>query len=759
MAMDTGRVASQTLEFGAWFDLVIGGAFNQQVAGVTSEAENAGTKFAETLNMGQMEMVTRIKATENTMKDCLAKMVDMQAEIKMYQKEKEEKDEERDSKKEKKKIKSGDIKEASCHTPSQWEGRGDRATFREFADDVKNWADALTIHGVKLIEAAETRQSEITETTVQELCEIDDGDEAKEFLKDFDTRLYRMLKKHVGGEAAKFVKNPTRSGMKAWKSVTGQYDPQDAAGKTAAYATVSQPGKRAKDPIEARQLIKEWQMHVDDYERRYGRIECQQKISVTMGLLPANAVDGTFRARTWPNFEAMMLEITPWLEYRTTEEVTKSMKTKKSEEAPVDMDISSLNTLQAKMKEDIIAALGGKGGKPWGGKGGKGGKPWTDYGAKANGYQPKGEQEGVKGDKGKGKGCKGGFQGECYKCGEYGHSQRYCKKNGRGGLNSCEEEGEAEEHEQEGQEEKEDEEEGWGYMMMMEEEKPEEEWRPWNKTFKNQGKGWDPTPSENGEKVDQGRVDAQGGRSIGQSVRQPGKVGEVRSILASGNLDLPDPCGCKGPGAAKVGNPPAEEPNRVAKPLEKKGSRTKRTWERLEEWKFKRPQGKEEGEYINTLSDTKPEESEREVIFAFSDKGDKDGDSEWVKIEAYVDSAAVANVMKGNVIPGIKMVESEGSKKGQNWWSASNHPIKNEGQKLIPFKTTCGKKRRIMFQIANVSKSLVSVDALNETGHDVVLNKKNPRIICPNGEEIKLRRKNKVFVLDMFVRVSPFAGR
>ena len=115
--------------------------------------------------------------------------------------------------------------------------------------------------------------------------------------------------------------------------------------------------------------------------------------------------------------------------------------------------------------------------------------------------------------------------------------------------------------------------------------------------------------------------------------------------------------------------------------------------------------------------------------------------------------------MKGNVIPGIKMVESEGSKKGQNWWSASNHPIKNEGQKLIPFKTTCGKKRRIMFQIANVSKSLISVDALNETGHDVVLNKKNPRIICPNGEEIKLRRKNKVFVLDMFVRVSPFAGR
>ena len=46
-------------------------------------------------------------------------------------------------------------------------------------------------------------------------------------------------------------------------------------------------------------------------------------------------------------------------------------------------------------------------------------------------YSPKANQE-PKRDKGKGKGKgpKGNgkrFQGECYHCGEYGHSQRYCE--------------------------------------------------------------------------------------------------------------------------------------------------------------------------------------------------------------------------------------------------------------------------------------------------------------------------------------------
>ena len=125
-----------------------------------------------------------------------------------------------------------------------------------------------------------------------------------------------------------------------------------------------------------------------------------------------------------------------------------------------------------------------------------------------------------------------------------------------------------------------------------------------------------------------------------------------------------------------------------------------------------------------------------------------------------MDSAAVDNVMRDETIPHIKKGESEGSKTHKKWWSASGHEIRNEGEKIIPFQTGCKKRRRLKFQIAKVGKTLISVDKLNETGHTVILNSTDPRIVCPNGEEIKLKRKNKVFILDLWVKcTSAFSRR
>ena len=130
-----------------------------------------------------------------------------------------------------------------------------------------------------------------------------------------------------------------------------------------------------------------------------------------------------------------------------------------------------------------------------------------------------------------------------------------------------------------------------------------------------------------------------------------------------------------------------------------------------------------------------------------------------MKIEAAVDSAAVDHVMKDTTVPQIKKRPSAGSKNGKHWWSASNHKIYNEEEQMVCFETACEKKRRILFQIAKVGRTLVSVDKLSETGHTVILNKKNPRIECPNGEVIQIKRQNKVFIMDLWVRRSPLAGR
>ena len=307
-------------------------------------------------------------------------------------------------------------------------------------------------------------------------------------------------------------------------------------------------------------------------------------------------------------------------------------------------------------------------------------------------------------------------------------------------MNSCDNGGEggeepSEEHEGEGGQE--DEEEEWG-MMAMTDDQPMSEWKPWKKSFKH-SRSNDANCRHTMAGSDARSNEANCRHTVAGSTQEIGGVVGKSSLISS-----PIRASCNRAG------PPVDEPNRVAKPSMVKGSRKRRTWERMEDVNLR------ECGYIRMLTDKKSEEAEREVIVSFEDKGK---DSEWVKVEAYVDSAAVATVMKADTIPGIEVVESEGSKKGHIWWSASNHPIKNEGQKVIPFRTSCGKKRRITFQIAKVSKPLVSVNALNDTGHDVILSKKNPRIVCPNGEEIKLRAKNKVFILDMFVRVVPFARR
>ena len=60
------------------------------------------------------------------------------------------------------------------------------------------------------------------------------------------------------------------------------------------------------------------------------------------------------------------------------------------------------------------------------------GEHWEDNGygsidAIGKGYKGKGfKGKGKGGNKGKGKGKAGGFDGQCYSCGQYGHSARFC---------------------------------------------------------------------------------------------------------------------------------------------------------------------------------------------------------------------------------------------------------------------------------------------------------------------------------------------
>ena len=47
---------------------------------------------------------------------------------------------------------------------------------------------------------------------------------------------------------------------------------------------------------------------------------------------------------------------------------------------------------------------------------------------------------------------------------------------------------------------------------------------------------------------------------------------------------------------------------------------------------------------------------------------------------------------------------------------------------------------------------MISVNRITEPEHEVILSKKRPRIICPDGEVIPVRREKGVFVLNMWVK-------
>ena len=58
---------------------------------------------------------------------------------------------------------------------------------------------------------------------------------------------------------------------------------------------------------------------------------------------------------------------------------------------------------------------------------------------------------------------------------------------------------------------------------------------------------------------------------------------------------------------------------------------------------------------------------------------------------------------------------------------------------------------RGVFKVGAVSCTLISVDRLQETGHDVILTKNHPRIInVTTGEVMPLRKNRGMFILDMW---------
>ena len=98
---------------------------------------------------------------------------------------------------------------------------------------------------------------------------------------------------------------------------------------------------------------------------------------------------------------------------------------------------------------------------------------------------------------------------------------------------------------------------------------------------------------------------------------------------------------------------------------------------------------------------------------------------------------------------------SEGSKRGQKFTSASKHKLKNLGQQRCKAYTEEGEPTEVLFQIADVSKPLVSVSAICERGNRVIFGRSGGVVqSLRTGGQIPFYRKNGIYILSMWLQDS-----
>ncbi len=144
---------------------------------------------------------------------------------------------------------------------------------------------------------------------------------------------------------------------------------------------------------------------------------------------------------------------------------------------------------------------------------------------------------------------------------------------------------------------------------------------------------------------------------------------------------------------------------------------------------------------------------------------------EFVEVEVAVDSGAVIHVMDRLDAPYHEVVPSAGSKKGQYFVAANNEHIMNEGKITAEMRVPQGDGKEggigCDFQIAKVSRPLMTMSKICDQGLQVLTNKECAKVIDSNGKVIaRFERVGGLYVAKMKMRnprykpkPSPFAGQ
>ena len=96
--------------------------------------------------------------------------------------------------------------------------------------------------------------------------------------------------------------------------------------------------------------------------------------------------------------------------------------------------------------------------------------------------------------------------------------------------------------------------------------------------------------------------------------------------------------------------------------------------------------------------------------------------------------------------------ETEASRSGLNYASATGDPIPNLGEQVLPLLTQEGSLRSMTFQAAPVDRALGSVKKMCRSGHRVVFDDDGSYVLNKTSGEVNwLREENGNYMLDTWV--------
>ena len=109
------------------------------------------------------------------------------------------------------------------------------------------------------------------------------------------------------------------------------------------------------------------------------------------------------------------------------------------------------------------------------------------------------------------------------------------------------------------------------------------------------------------------------------------------------------------------------------------------------------------------------------------------------EVEAAADSGAGEHVLADTDAPMHKIEESPGSRAGQNFVGAGGHKMRNQGQVKLSMRADNGRSGRDIrttFQVARVTRPLMSVSKICEAGMTMKFTAKMAIVEDANGKEV-----------------------